>query len=198
MTNEWKRPNWDEYFMYVAILIATRHSCLKRGVGAVIVKDKSIIGTGYNGAARGIVSCLELGYCNYEYLASEEIVKNAGDSKSIKEQFKIYCQAVHAEANAMSQCSRNESKGATLYITNAPCPRCSQDVLITNGVKEVKIWKDYLSNPTLTMDEYRATKSKLLQAGIAFVYVKLNKERILEIANYMANNVGERTKYKYK
>ena len=55
-------------------------------------------------------------------------------------------------------------------------PRCSQDIIITNGVKEVKIWKDYLSNPTLTMDEYRATKSKLLQAGVALIYVKLNKK----------------------
>ena len=192
-----KRPSWDEYFMCQAILIATRHSCLKRGVGAVLVKDKSIIGTGYNGAARGIVSCLELGYCNYEYLASEEIAKNAGDLKSIKEQFKIYCQAVHAEANAMSQCSRERANGSTLYITNAPCPRCSQDIIITNGVKEVKIWKDYLSNPTLTMDEYRATKSKLLQAGVALIYVKLNKKRIMEIANYMANQVGERTDYEY-
>lgn len=192
-----KRPSWDEYFMCQAILIATRHSCLKRGVGTVLVKDKSIIGTGYNGAARGIVSCLELGYCNYEYLASEEIAKNAGDLKSIKEQFKIYCQAVHAEANAMSQCSRERANGSTLYITNAPCPRCSQDIIITNGVKEVKIWKDYLSNPTLTMDEYRATKSKLLQAGVALIYVKLNKKRIMEIANYMANQVGERTDYEY-
>ena len=192
-----KRPSWDEYFMCQAILIATRHSCLKRGVGAVLVKDKSIIGTGYNGAARGIVSCLELGYCNYEYLASEEIAKNAGDLKSIKEQFKIYCQAVHAEANAMSQCGHERANGSTLYITNAPCPRCSQDIIITNGVKEVKIWKDYLSNPTLTMDEYRATKSKLLQAGVALIYVKLNKKRIMEIANYMANQVGERTDYEY-
>ena len=192
-----KRPDWDEYFMCQAILIATRHSCLKRGVGAVIVKDKSILGTGYNGAARGIRSCLELVYCYYEDLARKEIANNLGDSKLIKDQFKIYCQAVHAEANAMSQISRKEAKGSTLYITNAPCPRCTSDIIITNGVKEVKIWKGYLTNPTLTIDEERATKSKLLEAGIALNYVSMGKDRIMEIANYMANIVGERTDYEY-
>lgn len=188
-----KRLDWDEYFMCQAILIATRHSCLKRGVGAVIVKDKSIIGTGYNGAARGIKSCLELSFCYYEDLASKETAENIN-----KEQFKIFCQAVHAEANAISQCSREEAKGATLYITNAPCPRCAQDIIVTNGINDVKIWKDYLSNPTLTMDEERATKNIFIKAGVAMNYVSLNKGRILEIANYMANNIGERTEYKYK
>jgi len=193
-----KRPTWDEYFMCQAILIATRHSCLKRGVGAVIVKDKSIIGTGYNGAARGISSCLELNYCYYEDCATKELAKNKGNLGIIKEKFKIYCQAVHAEANAMSQCNREKAKDSTLYITNAPCPRCTQDIIITNGVREVKIWKGYLSNPALSIDEERATKSKLLEAGIALNYVDIQKERIAEIAAYMANNVGERTKYKFK
>lgn len=198
MTNKWKRPDWDEYFMYTSILIATRHSCLKRGVGAVLVKDKSLIGSGYNGAARGIKNCLELGYCYYEDLAKKEVAKNKGSLNFIKEKFKPYCQAVHAEANAMSQCSREEAKGSILYITNAPCPRCAQDIIITNGVKEVKIWKGYLADPTLSIDEERATKIKLLEAGIALNYVSLSKKRILEIANYMATIVGERTIYKFE
>ena len=192
------RPTWNEYFMCQAILIATRHSCLKRGVGAVIVKDKSIIGTGYNGAARGILSCLELNYCYYEDCAAEEVAKNKGNPSIIKEKFKIYCQAVHAEANAMSQCNREKAKGSTLYITNAPCPRCAQDIIVTNGIKEVNIWKDYLSNPTLTLDEERATKHILLKAGIILNRTDIKKKRIAEIATYMANSVGERTKYKFK
>jgi len=192
------RPTWDEYFMCQAILIATRHSCLKRGVGAVIVKDKSIIGTGYNGAARGILSCLELNYCYYEDCATEEVAKNKGDLSIIKEKFKMYCQAVHAEANAMSQCNRKEANGSTLYITNAPCPRCAQDIIVTNGIKEVNIWKGYLANPTLTIDEERATKSILIKAGVMFNHVNLKKGRMAEIATYMANTVGERTKYKFK
>lgn len=86
-----ERPDWDENFMFHAIACATRHSCLKRGVGAVLVKDKRIIGTGYNGAASGIKSCRDLGYCYYEQLARYEIRTNGGDSEFVKEKFKIYC-----------------------------------------------------------------------------------------------------------
>src|SRR3989338_678036 len=112
--------------------------------------------------------------------------------------FKINCQPVHAEANAMSQCNREKAKGSTLYITNAPCPRCAQDIIVTNGIKEVNIWKDYLSNPTLTLDEERATKHILLKAGIILNRTDIKKKRIAEIATYMANIVGERTNYKFK
>lgn len=196
--NKWKRPGWDEYFMYEAIYIATRHSCLKRGVGAVIVKDKRVLGTGYNGAACGIKNCLELDYCYYEDLARKEFEKNGGNLEDIKEKFKIYCQAVHAEANAMSQCTRDEARGSFLFITNLPCPRCTQDIIITHGVRQVNVWKSYLSNHVLTMDEERATKNKLLESGVALNYIDLSKKRISEISNYMANTVGERTDYKYQ
>lgn len=193
-----KRPSWDEMFMFYAISCATRHTCLKRGVGAVLVKDKRIIGSGYNGAATGIKSCLELGYCYYERLTdNQELKTDSGSSGNFKEKFKIYCQAVHAEANAMSQCSRDEAKDSTLYITNYPCPRCAQDVIITNQVKVVKIWKEYLSNPLLIIDEKRASERKFLEAGTAVSYIDLSKDRIMKVASYMANQVGERTDYKY-
>lgn len=197
-----KRPSWDEIFMFQAISCATRHSCLKRPVGAALVKDKRIIGTGYNGAACGIKNCLELGYCYYEHLAYDEWNKNGKSKKNtefknLRENFKIYCLAVHAEANALSQCSRDEAKDSTLYITNYPCPRCVQDVIITNQIKVVKIWKEYLSNPLLTIDEKRASEHKFIEAGTAVSYIDLSKDRITKIASYMANQVGERTDYKY-
>lgn len=192
------RPNWDEIFMFQAISCAVRHSCLKRGVGAVLVKDKRIIATGYNGAASGITNCLDLGYCYYEKLAREEFKKNKGKLDIIRENFKIYCQAVHAEANAMSQCSREEAKGAVLYITNYPCPRCTQDIIITNKLSKVLVWKDYLKNPTLTIDEKRASEHKLLEAGVAVNLLQVTKERIIGIAKYMAHHIGERTEYKFK
>ena len=197
-----RRPTWDEYFMFQAISCAVRHSCLKRPVGTLLIKEKRIIGSGYNGAAGGknggIKSCLELGYCYYENLAKEEIRKNGGNLAQTKEQFKIYCQAVHAEANAMSQCSRDEASGSTLYITNYPCPKCTQDIIITNQLAAIKVWKEYLVNPTLSIDEQRASEKKLLEAGIAVNFVTLTKERIMEIASYMANIVGERTDYKFE
>ena len=193
-----KRPSWDELFMLTAILVATRHSCLKRGVGSCIVKDNKIVATGYNGAARGIKSCLELGYCYYEHLAEAERKKNGGDIVAIKERFKMSCQAVHAEANARSQCAPTVVEGSTIYITNVPCPKCTQDIIITGRVKVIVVWKEYLQDYALTMDEKRVTDQKLQQAGIALRYLDLTKERIAEISGHMANKVGERTGYKYK
>ena len=192
------RPSWDERFMMEAILAATRHTCLKRGVGAILVKDKHTLTSGYNGAASGITSCRDLGYCYYEELALQESKHNGKSFDEIRENFKVYCQAVHAEANAFSRCSMRETEGSTLYVTNFPCPKCTQDFIITGKVKAVCVWKHYLSNPTLTIDEKRASERKLLEAGVSVRYIKLTPERISEIANYMAYNVGERTDYKFK
>ena len=193
-----KRPSWDEIFMFKAISSATRHTCLKRSVGAILVKDKRIIGSGYNGAAEGIKSCLELGYCYYERLADNEVKENKGSFSNVRERFKIYCQAVHSEVNAVNQCSKDKAKGSTLYITNYPCPGCTQDVIITKGIQAVRIWKEYLTNYALTMDEKKASQHKLLEKGISVDYVHMTKERIMEITAFMANQVGERLSYKYK
>lgn len=192
------RPSWDERFMLEAILAATRHTCLKRGVGAIIVKKNYPLPSGYNGAAPDITSCRELGYCYYEELAWQESKHNGKSFDDIRESFKVYCQAVHAEANALRRCSVDGAEGATLYITNYPCPRCAQDYIIARKIKAVRVWKQYLSDPTLTIDEKRASERKLLEAGVSVKYIKLTPERILEIANYMAHQVGERTDYKFK
>ncbi len=192
------RPNWNEHFMIQAILAASRHSCLKRGVGAVVVKDKRSLSDGYNGAASSIISCRELGYCYYEHMADNESRISGKKFDVVKEQFKIYCQAVHAEANALNFLSKQDVMGATLYITNYPCPKCVQDFIISNGIHAVKVWKEYLSDYTLTFDEKMASEKKLLEAGVATSYLSLSPERIMEIATYAANQVGERTDYKYK
>lgn len=192
-----KRLTWDEGFMLTAILWATRTSCLKRGVGAVVVKDNRIVGTGYNGAASGITSSRELGDCYYENLAYQEFKQSGGDFAAIKERFKIHCLAVHAEANALSQVSKEDSIGSTLYITNYPCTRCVNDVIITRKVKTVRVWKQYLSDPTLSVDEKRASEHNLLQAGVSVSYIKITDERIQETMHGMCK-VGERTDYVFK
>lgn len=194
----WKRPTWDEIFMLQAILCATRHSCLKRGVGAVVEQNKKTKGTGYNGAASGIKTCLEYGYCYYEKLAETEVKENGGDFEVVRERFKTYCLAVHAEANAINQCPRECLKSATLYVTNYPCPNCAQSFIIGSGIEKVKIWKEYLGDPSLTIDEQRASQRKFLEAGISISWVDLTPERIKEVAAYMTNKIGERTSYKYK
>lgn len=194
----WKRPSWEEIFMFHAIAAATRHTCLKRSVGAVLVKNKRIIGGGYNGAAAGITSCRELGYCYYDQVAWDEARGDTERFKVIREEYKLlYCLAVHAEMNAFAQCSIDQARGATLYITNYPCPHCAQDGIITHGIEAVVVWKRYLENVALTMDEKRASESKLLQAGISVKSLSLGKERILEISQYMALQIGERSAYKF-
>ena len=192
------RPSWDERFMFQAIMCATRHSCLKRGVGAVVVKGNRSITDGYNGAAVGITSCREIGYCYYEHLAEHEVKVNGGKFEEVREKFKIYCQAVHAEANALNFCSRNDVKGGTIYITNYPCPKCTQDFIISNKIRAVKVWKEYLSNFALTIDEKTASERKLLEAGVAVSYLPISSKRIMEIARYMASYVGKRTGYNFK
>ena len=194
-----RRPTWDEYLMYNAIEIATRHSCLKRGSGAVLVnKENRIIATGYNGAASGNPSCLDYRYCYYDNLAWEEARTNKKKFSEIRELFKVYCLAVHAEMNAFGQVTIEEARGGILYLTNYPCPKCAQDGIITYKIKKVKVWKGYLSNPLLTTDEKRASDQKLFQAGISLIPFDLSKERIMEIASYMANHIGERTSYQFK
>ena len=86
-----KRPSWDEYFVAITKTVATRSTCLRRKVGAIIVKDKRILSTGYNGAPRGIRNCLEIGTC-----LRQELKVPSGQRHEI-------CRALHAEQNAIIQ-----------------------------------------------------------------------------------------------
>lgn len=119
------RPSWDEYFMGIAKVVALRSNCIKRKVAAVIVKDKRIISTGYNGTPRGIQNCDEGGCprCNA-----------FGDSGANLEE----CLCSHAEENAIVQSAYHAVgiKGATLYTTFSPCLMCTK-MIINSGIKEV-------------------------------------------------------------
>lgn len=193
------RPSWDEIHMYRTIAAATRSSCLKRAVGAGLIKDKREIASGYSGAPEGVTTCLEHKYCYYEDLAWQESKKGNGEFEVLREQYKIYCTAVHAEANALGQCSRfgTSAAGTTLFITNFPCPGCVRDHIITNKIEEVRVWKQYLSNPLLVIDEKRESERLLLQAGISIKEIMLSDERIMEIA-FLMTRVGSRTDYEFK
>ena len=193
------RPDWDESFMLDAIKAATRSSCLKRAVGAALVKDNATIATGYAGAARGQENCLELEYCHYDKLAWEDHKKGIQEFELLREQYKSFCIAVHAESNAVGHISRlggQGIKGAVLYITNFPCPKCVQDIVVTNDIAEVVFWRDYLCNPLLTLDEKRASEAALKRAKIPWRQVLISNERIFEVAKLMIM-VGKRTNYKF-
>ena len=120
------RPTWDKYFMDIAVLVASRATCLRRKVGAVLVKDKRILATGYNGPPRGLKHCNERpGGC-----LREQNHVPSGERHEIS-------RAVHAEQNAIIQAAVHgfSIEGTTLYSTNHPCVLCTK-MLINAGVKE--------------------------------------------------------------
>ncbi|MDY7013408.1 MAG: dCMP deaminase family protein [Cyanobacteriota bacterium] len=123
--NSFQRPTWDEYFLMLAKLAATRSTCLAFPVGAVIVKDKQVLATGYNGPPSGSIHCTAQGYC-YPGLVSCDASKD------------MPSRAVHAEANAVAQAAKHgiPTDGATIYITLEPCIYCLK-LIISAGICEV-------------------------------------------------------------
>lgn len=120
-----RRPSWDEYFLEVAGLVSRRATCLRRRVGAVLVKDKRILATGYNGAPSGIKHCIEIGCLR------DKLKVPSGERHEL-------CRALHAEQNALIQASLYgiSVKGATLYSTNQPCIICAK-MLINAGISGI-------------------------------------------------------------
>jgi len=130
-TNTPKRPSWDEYFIGIADLISKRSTCLRRSVGAVLVKDKRILATGYNGVPSGIKHCSEVGCIR------EKLKVPSGERHEL-------CRGLHGEQNAFLQAALHGTsvKDATLYSTTQPCIICAK-MLINAGIKEIVIRGDY-------------------------------------------------------
>lgn len=125
------RPSWDSYFLEIASVVAQRSTCLRRKVGAVIVKDKRLLSTGYNGAPAGLKHCLDLGCLRQE--------KNipSGERHEL-------CRGLHAEQNAIIQAALHgvSIKGADLYCTHHPCSLCAK-MLINAGIKRIILKSGY-------------------------------------------------------
>ncbi|ABQ26372.1 deoxycytidylate deaminase [Geotalea uraniireducens] len=119
------RPSWDEYFMEITHLVAKRSTCLRRQVGAVIVKDKNILATGYNGAPSGVSHCLDVGCLR------EKLNIPSGERHEL-------CRGLHAEQNAIIQAAKHGTTidGSTLYCTTLPCIICSK-MVINAGIKRI-------------------------------------------------------------
>ncbi len=119
------RPTWDEYFLMLAKLAATRSSCLAFPVGAVIVKNKQVLATGYNGPPAGSPHCTTQGYC-YPGLSSCDASTT------------LPSRAVHAEANAIAQAAKHgiSTEGACIYVTLEPCLSCLK-LVISAGIHEI-------------------------------------------------------------
>lgn len=131
-----ERPDWDKYFLNIATVVAERSSCLRNKVGAVIVKDKDIISTGYNGAPQYQKNCLEMAHC----YRNENKIKSGTQLES--------CRAVgsHAEANAISLAARNghSTNKATIYIVGHTfvCNQCKALIANSNIVRVVLLTTD--------------------------------------------------------
>jgi dCMP deaminase len=125
------RPSWDEYFMQITSLVSTRSTCLRRHVGAVIVKEKNILATGYNGAPSGVAHCLDTGCLR------EQLGVPSGERHEL-------CRGLHAEQNAIIQAARHGTNinASTLYCTTMPCIICSK-MIINAGIRRIVYREGY-------------------------------------------------------
>jgi len=125
------RPGWDAYFMRMAELVSTRSTCLRRRVGAVLVRERRILATGYNGAPQGLRHCAELGCLR------EELGIPSGERHEL-------CRGIHAEQNAIIQAAifGVSTRGSVLYCTTKPCIICTK-MLINAGVERFVVSELY-------------------------------------------------------
>jgi dCMP deaminase len=125
VTRKADRPSWDEYFMGICEQVAGRSTCKRRHVGAVVVRDRRILATGYNGTPAGLRHCDEVG-CLREQMGIE-----SGSNHEL-------CRGIHAEQNAVIQAAKYgiAIDGSTLYTSHQPCVLCAK-ILINAGISEV-------------------------------------------------------------
>ena len=143
------RPSWHTYFMDIAHLVATRATCIRRQVGAVLVKEKRILCSGYNGAPTGIRHCDETGCLR------AQLNVPSGEKHEL-------CRGVHAEQNAIIQaaCHGISVQGATLYCTHQPCSICTK-MIINAGIVMVYYCHGY--NDTMSREMFEQAGIELVQ-----------------------------------
>jgi len=143
-----QRPSWDNYFMDITRLVAKRSTCLRRAVGAIVVKDKRILSTGYNGAPVHVTHCRETGCLR------EQLNVPSGEKHEL-------CRGIHAEQNAIIQAAYHgvSIKGATLYCTNLPCSICAK-MLINAGIKTIYYIEGYADS---------ISEDMLTEAGVQLI-----------------------------
>lgn len=145
---ELDRPSWDEYFMNITNVVATRSTCLRRQIGAVIVKDQRLLTTGYNGAPGGLAHCGEIGCVR----AVNQVP--SGERQEL-------CRGLHAEQSAVVQAARYgvSIHGATIYSTHQPCSACTK-ILLNAGIKRVVYQYSYPD---------KLAEQLIAEAGIEYV-----------------------------
>lgn len=144
------RPDWDHYFMQIASVVATRSTCMRRQVGALLVLNKRILSTGYNGAPSGLSHCLEVGCLR------EQLKIPSGERHEL-------CRGLHAEQNAIIQAAVHgvAIKGSVLYCTHYPCALCAK-MLVNAGVRSLVLSENYPD---------ALAKELFTEAGIEIVFI---------------------------
>jgi dCMP deaminase len=168
-----QRPSWDEYFLMLAKLAATRSTCLAFPVGAVIVKNKQILATGYNGSPAGSAHCTEQGYC-YPGLSSCDASKT------------MPSRAVHAEANAIAQAAKHgiSTDGASIYVTLEPCLSCLK-LVISAGIREVLYETPFNSGESLLVRD-----SFIKETLVDLKQIHLSEETANRAASFLENSLS--------
>ena len=151
-----KRPSWDEYFIEISHIVAKRSTCLRRQVGAVVVKNRRILATGYNGTPSKISHCSDAGCLRMK------LGIPSGQRHEL-------CRGLHAEQNALLQAALYgiSVEGSVLYITNQPCLICAK-MIINAGIKEIiisegypdKMAQDFLKEAAITIRKARKNRAK--------------------------------------
>lgn len=142
------RPSWDTYFMDIATLVAKRSTCLRRAVGAIVVRERRMLATGYNGAPSHIRHCAETGCLR------QKMTVPSGERHEL-------CRGIHAEQNAIIQAALHgvSIKGADLFCTNQPCSICAK-MIINAGIVRIVYQNGYADELAVEM---------LTEAGVTMV-----------------------------
>lgn len=147
------RPSWDEYFMTLANEVATRTTCMRRAVGAVIVKDNRILATGYNGVPSGLRHCGEVGCLR------QELGIPSGQRSEI-------CRGLHAEQNAIIQAAKfgPEINGSKIYVNTQPCVVCAK-MIMNAGIEEIIYQNPYPDELAMEMLDESGIKYRVFNFG---------------------------------
>jgi len=150
------RPSWDNYFLEIANIISKRSTCMRRKVGAVIVQDRRILSTGYNGTPSGIKHCSEVGCLR------SELSIPSGQRHEL-------CRGLHAEQNALLQAALYgiSLKGSMVYVTNQPCIICAK-MIINAGITEIVFYGDYPDEMAAEFLKEANIKVRKLKVGSEF------------------------------
>lgn len=172
------RPTWDEYFMMLAKLTASRSTCLSRPTGAVIVKDRQVLASGYNGSLPGEQHCMDDGECFRRSVEWGEAMKYD------------MCRSAHAEANAIALAAKKgvPLEGASIYCTLEPCITCAK-LIIMSGICRVVFEHSY-DSPIPERDRY--WKTVLASSHISIEKLALGHEKVSYAVGFLESDTSKR------